>query len=76
VQFNLWLFFVKQQKLIGSYGRTREDMQATLQWLAAGKLKPTIDRVFPLEQTAQAFETLRGRTVLGKLLVSPTREGN
>jgi NADPH:quinone reductase-like Zn-dependent oxidoreductase len=72
VELNLWPFFVKQQKLVGSYGRTRADMLATLQWLAAGKLKPTIDHVFPLEQTAQAFAALRGRTVLGKVLVTPT----
>ncbi len=70
VTFNLWPFFVKQQRLIGSYGRNRADIQATLEWAAAGKLKPVIDEVFPLERTAEAFAKLRARTALGKVLVS------
>lgn len=69
ITFNLWPFFVKQQRLIGSYGRNRKDMQATLEWAAAGKLKPVIDSVFPLAETAAAFAKLRSRGVLGKVLV-------
>ena len=71
VPFDLWPFFVKQHRLIGSYGRNRADLQATLDWAAAGKLKPVIDSVFPLSQTAAAFAKLRARSVLGKVLVQP-----
>jgi 2-desacetyl-2-hydroxyethyl bacteriochlorophyllide A dehydrogenase len=71
VTLNLWPFFVKQQRLIGSYGRNRSDIQATLEWVAAGKLKPVIDRIFPLEHTADAFNHLRSRQILGKILVHP-----
>jgi NADPH:quinone reductase-like Zn-dependent oxidoreductase len=71
VHLNVWPFFVKQQKLIGSYGRNRADLVATLEWAAAGKLKPVIDRTFALDQTPIAFSTLRSRAVLGKLLVVP-----
>jgi len=69
ISFNLWPFFVKQQRLIGSYGRNRKDLDATLEWAAAGKLKPVIDSVFPLDQTAAAFAKLRSREVLGKVLI-------
>ncbi|MDB6123699.1 MAG: Alcohol dehydrogenase zinc-binding domain protein [Pedosphaera sp.] len=69
VTLNLWPFFVKQQKLVGSYGRNRADIQATLEWVAAGKLKPVIDSVYPLEKTAEAFAQLRSRKFLGKVLV-------
>lgn len=69
VQFNLWPFFVKQQRLIGSYGRNRSDMQATLEWAAAGRLKPVIHSTYRLEQTAEAFAVLRARQALGKLIV-------
>lgn len=72
VQLNLWPFFVKQQKLVGSYGRTRQDMLATLDWVAGGKLKPVIHRTFALEETPQAFAALRNRSVLGKVLVKPS----
>jgi NADPH:quinone reductase-like Zn-dependent oxidoreductase len=71
IQFNLWPFFVKQQRLIGSYGRNRADIQATLEWAAAGKLKPVIDSIFPLDQVPAAFAKLRSRKVLGKILIEP-----
>jgi 2-desacetyl-2-hydroxyethyl bacteriochlorophyllide A dehydrogenase len=69
VPFNLWPFFVKQHRLIGSYGRNQADMVATLEWAAAGKLKPVIDSVFLLEETAKAFAKLRSREFLGKLTI-------
>ena len=71
VPLNLWPFFVKQQRLIGSYGRNRADLDTTLQWAAAGKLKPVIDSIYPLDQTAAAFAKLRSRNFLGKILVEP-----
>lgn len=71
IQFNIWPFFVKQQRLIGSYGRNRADIQATLEWVAAGKLKPVIDSIFPLDQVPAAFAKLRSRRVLGKVLIEP-----
>jgi NADPH:quinone reductase-like Zn-dependent oxidoreductase len=71
VTLNLWPFFVKQQRLIGSYGRNRVDIQKTLEWAAAGKLKPVIDTIFPLDRTQEAFAHLRSRNFLGKVLVEP-----
>jgi len=71
IQFNLWPFFVKEHRLIGSYGRNSADFQATLDWAAAGKLKPVIDSVFPLDQTSEAYAKLRSRNVLGKVLIEP-----
>jgi NADPH:quinone reductase-like Zn-dependent oxidoreductase len=71
VNFNLWPFFVKEHRLIGSGGRNRADIQTTLQWAAAGKLQPVIDSVLPLNQVPAAFAKLRARAALGKLLVKP-----
>jgi NADPH:quinone reductase-like Zn-dependent oxidoreductase len=71
VSMNLWPFFVKQHRLIGSYGRNRTDLKTTLEWAAAGKLKPVIDSIFPLDQTPAAFAKLRSRDFLGKILVQP-----
>jgi NADPH:quinone reductase-like Zn-dependent oxidoreductase len=70
VTLNLWPLFVKQQRLIGSYGRNRADMRATLDWAAQGKLKPVVHSVVPLAQTAEAFAALRGRKVLGKIVIN------
>ena len=72
IQLNIWPLFVKQQRLIGSYGRNRVDLEATLQWAAEGKLKPVVDSTFPLRDAPTAFAKLRKRQVLGKVLVNPT----
>ncbi len=71
IQLNLWPLFVKQQRLIGSYGRNRADLERTLEWAESGKLKPVIDRIFQLKDAPKAFEALRQRQVLGKVLINP-----
>ena len=71
VPLKLWPFFVKQHRLVGSYSRNRADLKAVLDWAAAGKLKAVIHAVFPLDRTAEAFASLRARTVVGKVLVEP-----
>ncbi len=71
VTLNLWPLFVKQQRLVGSYGRNRADMRATLEWAATGKLRPVIHSILPLARAAEAFTALRARRVLGKLVVVP-----
>jgi NADPH:quinone reductase-like Zn-dependent oxidoreductase len=69
VALNLWPFFVKQQRLIGSYGRNRADLQTTLEWAARGWLKPVVHATLPLEETPAAFAALRARSVLGKVVI-------
>ena len=71
VPMQLWPFFVKQHRLIGSYGRNRGDLNATLEWAADGRLKPVIHQIIPLPGVSNAFELLRSRQVLGKLVVKP-----
>lgn len=71
VPLNLWPFFVKEQKLVGSYGRNRKDILATLDWAAAGKITAAIHRIYALSETPQAFAALRQREVMGKAVVVP-----
>jgi NADPH:quinone reductase-like Zn-dependent oxidoreductase len=65
----LWPFFVKQHRLIGSYGRNRADLTATLDWAAQGKLRPVIDRTLPLTEMPSALNLVRARAVLGKVVI-------
>ena len=67
----LWPFFVKQQKLVGSYGRNRADLTATLDWADQGRLEPVIDQVVPLTRALDGMARLRSRDTLGKVLVTP-----
>lgn len=71
VQINLWPLFVKEQRIIGSYGRNRADMVHTLEWAATGRIKPSIDLTLPLSETAAGFAALRNRTVKGKVIIQP-----
>jgi 2-desacetyl-2-hydroxyethyl bacteriochlorophyllide A dehydrogenase len=71
VEIKLWPLFVKEQSLVGSYGRNRADIEATLEWVERGKLRAVVDKVFPLAETAEAFAQLRNRTVQGKVIVTP-----
>jgi alcohol dehydrogenase len=69
VHLQLWPIFVKEQKLVGSYGRNRTDIQAALDWATAGKLRAVIDRTFPLAQTRAAYDALRARDLHGKAVI-------
>ncbi len=69
VSLKLWPMFVKEQRLIGSYGRNKTDIVNTLDWVAKGKLKAAIWKVYPLSKTAEAFAALRERQVLGKVVI-------
>ena len=71
ISLDLWPLFVKQHRLVGSYGRNRADLLKTLEWAAAGRLKPAIHSVLPLERTQDAFALMRERKVMGKLVIVP-----
>ena len=49
----------------------RADIAATLDWVAQGKMKAQIDKIFPLAETDKAFAALHARTVKGKVIVQP-----
>jgi NADPH2:quinone reductase len=61
---------------LNQYIATREELvvraAALFQWLAAGTLKVTIDRVWPLADAAQAHTALEARGTAGKVLLVPS----
>lgn len=64
----LWTF---EHHMIGSNGWSKADLVALMELIAAGKLDPVIDKIFPLEETAEAERMLEDREVVGKVLVRP-----
>jgi NADPH:quinone reductase len=62
-------FYTKDCRLFGfaMFNATREEQDAAAadinRWLAAGKLKPRIDRILPLEKTAEAHRLQEESTV-------------
>ena len=74
VAVNLWPLFVKQHRLVGSYGRTRLDMERTLQWASEGRIRPVIDSCGPMDELPQAIAKLRSGLVMGKLVLRPGQD--
>jgi NADPH:quinone reductase-like Zn-dependent oxidoreductase len=62
--------FLKQLTVIGSYAATRKDFLTVFELVSEGKLKPVIDRCFPLRDAAAAQQYLANREQFGKVLLS------
>jgi alcohol dehydrogenase len=61
----------REVNIIGANGWMREDLEALLVEVERGSIKPIIDRVFPLAQSAEAMRLLQDREVFGKVIVTP-----
>jgi NADPH:quinone reductase-like Zn-dependent oxidoreductase len=60
----------KQLSILGSSMGTPEDFQHVYDLVAAGKARPTVDRVFPLAEARAAHERLEAGEQLGKIVLA------
>jgi len=60
-----------EHTMIGSDGWRKEDLGILLGLVASGRLAPVIDRILPLEATADGERLLEERAVVGKVLLKP-----
>ena len=63
-----WTF---EHDMIGSDGWGVDDLHLLLEMVDEGRLDPVIDKVLPLEETAEAERLLENREVFGKVLIKP-----
>jgi len=61
----------REVNIIGANGWTREDLEALLLEVERGTIKPIIDHVLPLADSADAMRILQDRKVFGKVIVTP-----
>jgi NADPH:quinone reductase-like Zn-dependent oxidoreductase len=61
--------FHKELQVIGSNSATKRDLEVMMPLLAAGKLKPVVDRVFPLHAAAEAHRYLEQGKQFGKVVL-------
>jgi NADPH:quinone reductase-like Zn-dependent oxidoreductase len=61
--------FHKELQIIGSNSATKHDLEAMMPLLNEGKLRPVIDRVFPLREAAEAHRYLESAKQFGKVLL-------
>jgi NADPH:quinone reductase-like Zn-dependent oxidoreductase len=62
--------FSRQLSLLGSYMGTKSELHRVMKLVAAGKLKPVVDRVFPLAEAASAHAYLESSSQFGKVVLS------
>ena len=68
---HLNLVFFKNLAVLGSTMGSIGDMHRLVRLLEAGKLKPIVDAVLPLDDVAEAHRRLEAREVFGKLVLTP-----
>ena len=67
--FDLRRLFVNHWSILGSYMGTRGELATVLKLIGQGKLRPVVDRVFPLEQAQEAHRYLESREQFGKIVL-------
>lgn len=68
-KIDLRFLFSRQLSLLGSYMGTKFELQTVMKLVAAGRLKPVVDRVFPLAQAAAAHAYLESSSQFGKVVL-------
>jgi propanol-preferring alcohol dehydrogenase len=58
---------VRQElEIVGSRANTKQELQETMDLVARGRIKPIVDRIFPLARIEEAFDALREGSSLGR----------
>ena len=71
VDFDIIPFFRTQKSVIGSFVFTREEVEQCLQMAARGQIKPLVHSTYPLEEAAEAMQSLERREQFGKIVLVP-----
>ena len=68
-KLELRFLFSRQLSLLGSYMGKKSELRTVMQLVAAGRLKPVVDRVFPLEEAVAAHKYLESSSQFGKVVL-------
>lgn len=65
------LLFVRQLSITGCYMGGISELKKVVALVEKGKLKPVIDKVFPLREAAEALQRMLARSNFGKIILTP-----
>lgn len=68
---DLRFFYMRQLSFLGSIMGCRRELEELLPLIASRQLRPTIDRMFPLSEAAEAQKWMEDRNQFGKILLLP-----
>ena len=69
--FDLRFVFSRQLSLLGSYMGTMGELHDVLAHVFSGRLKPVVDRTFPLKDARAAHEYMAKSQMFGKIVLIP-----
>ncbi len=68
-KLDLRFLFSRQLSLLGSYMGVKSELHAIMKLVSAGRLKPIVDRIFPLAEAAAAHTYLESGLQFGKVVL-------
>jgi NADPH:quinone reductase-like Zn-dependent oxidoreductase len=68
---DLRVLFAKQLSFLGSFMGHMGELHEVLKHVFSGRLKPVVDRVFPLKDVAAAHQYLENSQMFGKVVLKP-----
>jgi NADPH:quinone reductase-like Zn-dependent oxidoreductase len=68
-KLDLRFLFSRQLSLLGSYMGVKSELRTIMKLVSAGRLKPVVDRVFPLAEAAAAHTYLESGQQFGKVVL-------
>lgn len=71
VGFDLRFLFSRQLSILGSYMGTMGELHEVLKHVFSGRLKPVVDRTFPLKEARAAHEYMEKSQMFGKIVLNP-----
>ena len=69
VKLDLRFLYSRQLSYLGSFMGTMGDLNSVLREVFSGKLKPVVDRTFPLKDAAEAHRYLESSQMFGKVVL-------
>ncbi len=69
-KIDIRFLFSRQLSVLGSYMGTKSELLTVLKLVAAGRLKPVVDRVMPLSACAEAHAYLEQSKQFGKVVLT------
>ena len=74
VKFDIRSLFFAQKTIRGAMASDAEDLQLGLEFVRKGEVKPMLDRILPLSQSAEAHRLIATNQVAGNIALLPWAE--
>jgi NADPH:quinone reductase-like Zn-dependent oxidoreductase len=69
--FDIRFLFARQLSFLGSFMGTMGDFHEVMKHIFSGRIKPVVDKSFPLREAAAAHDRLEKSEQFGKVILNP-----